>query len=183
VKQLLAVFLLAVAACGGNQAGAAPAVAETAAGAVPLTGRVVDRADVLTPEQELDLTSKLEALEKTTTDQVVVVTLPSLGEASIEETGLALARGWKLGRAEIDNGVLVIVAPNEKKVRVEVGYALEGLLTNQRAAQTIAVMLPKFRQGDLPAAIQAGTDDIVTFLQSDRKRPRYLSEERRKLAA
>lgn len=183
MKQLLAAFLLAVSACGGQQAGAAPAVAETAVGPISLTGRVVDQAGILTPEQEFDLTSKLEALEKATTDQVVVVTLSSLGSATIEETGLALGRGWKIGRPDTDNGVLVIVAPNERQVRVEVGYGLEGYLTNQRAAQTIQLMLKKFRQKDLAGGVLAGTDDIVGFLKADVRRPRYLNEQRRKMAA
>ena len=183
MKQLLAAFLLAVTACGGEQAGAEPAIAQTAVGSIALTGHVVDQAGVLTPEQEFDLTSKLEALEKTTTDQLIVVTLPSFGSATIEETGLALARGWKIGRADLDNGVLLIVAPNQKSVRVEVGYGLEGLLTDQRAAETVNIMLPKFRDGDIAGGLVAGTEDIVTFLRADAKRPRYLSEERKKLAA
>ena len=183
MKQLLAAFLLAASACGGQQPGAEPAIAQTGVGPIPLTGRVVDRADLLTPEQELGLTSKLEALEKATTDQVVVVTLPSLGTATIEETGLALGRGWRIGQAKLDNGVLLIVAPKEKKVRVEVGYGLEGLLTDRRAAKTVGVMLPKFRSGDLGGGVLAGTDDIVGLLQADAKRPRYRNEARKKFAA
>ena len=183
MKQALVALLLAVSACSGEKASVAPTVAETAVGAIPLTGRVVDRAEILSPEQEAGLTAKLQALEAATTDQVVVVTLPSLGTGTIEDTGLALGRGWKIGRAELDNGVLLIVAPNEKKARVEVGYGLEGLLTDRRAARTIEIMLAKFRDGDLGGGVLAGTDDIVGFLQADAKRPRYRNEQRKKLAA
>lgn len=183
MKLALAALLLAVAGCSGEQTAAAPAVAETAVGAIPLSGRVVDRADILTPSQESILTAKLEGLERATTDQLVVVTLPSLGQASIEETALALGRGWKVGQADTDNGVLLIVAPNERKVRVEVGYGLEGYLTDQRAAQTVRLMLPKFRQGDLSGAVLTGADDVVAFLEADARRPRYLNEQRRKMAA
>src|SRR5581483_5381968 len=90
-----------------------------------LTGRVVDDADLLSPADEQELTDELKALEDKSSDQVVVVTLPSLQGYAIEDYGYRLGRHWGIGTAKLNNGVLLIVAPNERKVRIEVGYGLE----------------------------------------------------------
>ncbi len=79
-----------------------------------------------------------------------------------------------IGQADKDNGVLLVVAPNEKKVRIAVGLGLEGLLTDQRSAQIVAHMLPHFRSGDQAGAIDIGVREIDTVLRSDRRRPQYL---------
>ena len=94
-----------------------------------LSGRVVDEANVLDRATRTALAQKLADLEAKTTDQLVVVTLKSLQETSIEDFGVQLGRHWRIGQQGKNNGALLIVAPNERKVRIEVGYGLEGTLT------------------------------------------------------
>ena len=183
MKVVLAALLLFTAACGEKPSDVYPAVADTAAGEVRLTGRVVDGANLLSTEKKLALSSKLASLEAASSDQLVVVTLPTLNGAKIEDVSLGLGRKWKVGHADKDNGVLLVVAPNERQVRIEVGYGLEGLLTDDRAGTIVREMLPKFRAGDLPAGIELGVDRIQSILLSDPVRPRYLNEVRRKAAA
>jgi uncharacterized protein len=144
---------------------------------------VVDAANILDAPTELALTSQLQALERATTDQMVIVTLPTLGAKTIEQAGLELGRGWRTGQASIDNGVLLVVAPSEHKVRIEVGYGLEGLLTDVRAGEIVRHMIPKFQAGDMTGAVQTGSSEIRAILLADRMRPRYRSEARRKAAA
>ena len=105
-------------------AGLTPAMAQTPLAFPPLEGRVVDGARLLSPAKEQELTTKLEALERDTTDQVVVVTVESLQGHEIEDYGYQLGRAWGIGRQDKDNGVLLLIAPDEKKVRIEVGYGL-----------------------------------------------------------
>ena len=95
-----------------------------------LTGRVVDDAHVLTDQTKGDLDQKLAALEAKTSRQLVVVTLPSLQGYEISDYGYQLGRAWGIGQAKLNNGVLFIIAPNEHKVRIEVGYGLEPVLTD-----------------------------------------------------
>ena len=133
-----------------------------------LTGRVVDDAQLLSPEQEQALTGKLAALEQQTGDQLVVVTLPSLQDQEIEDFGYQLGRHWGIGQKENDGGALLIVAPNERKVRIEVGYGLEGVLTDAYSSLIIRNdILPAFRQGDYAAGIIAGTDAVIAQLTAD----------------
>ncbi len=133
-----------------------------------LTGRVVDDAQLLTPAQEQALTGKLATLEQQTGDQLVVVTLPSLQDQEIEDFGYQLGRHWGIGQKENDGGALLIVAPNERKVRIEVGYGLEGVLTDAYSSLIIRNdILPAFRQGDYAAGIIAGTDSIIAQLTAD----------------
>lgn len=133
-----------------------------------LTGRVVDDAQLLTPEQEQALTGKLATLEQQTGDQLVVVTLPSLQDQEIEDFGYQLGRAWGIGQKENDGGALLIVAPNERKVRIEVGYGLEGVLTDAYSSMIIRDdILPAFRTGDYAAGIIAGTDAIIAQLTAD----------------
>ena len=106
----------------------------------------MDEANLLAPAVEARLDADLARLEGRTSDQLVVVTLPSLKGRSIEQVGLALGNGWAIGQAELNNGVLLIIAPSERKVRIEVGCGLEGLLTDERAASIIAApLLPLLR--------------------------------------
>src|SRR4029079_2511486 len=95
-----------------------------------LTGRVVDEANILDTATEIDIEPKLEELEKKTSTQFVVVTLRSLRGRTIEEYGYQLGRAWGIGQKNTNNGVLLIVAPNERKARIEVGYGLEGTMTD-----------------------------------------------------
>lgn len=133
-----------------------------------LTGRVVDNANLLSEAQEQELVAALEALESKSTDQVVVVTLPSLQGYEIEEFGYRLGRHWGIGQKDKDNGVLLIVAPNERKVRIEVGRGLEPILTDALSKLIIEnAILPQFRRGDFPAGIAAGAQDIVAVLTGD----------------
>lgn len=144
------------------------AVARAAPNFPALTGRVVDAADLLSVEDERALSIDLEALEEKTSDQLVVVTLPSLQGYTIEEFGYQLGRAWGIGQAGKDNGVLLIVAPNERKVRIEVGYGLEGRLTDALTKVIIEnAILPRFRAGDFAGGIRAGVRDIVTVLSGD----------------
>src|ERR1700744_2367745 len=96
----------------------------------PLTGRVVDDAHVLSPEVQAQLTQKLTDLEQRTSRQLVVVTLPSLQGYEIEDYGYQLGRAWGIGQKKLNNGALFIIAPKEHRVRIEVGYGLEGVLTD-----------------------------------------------------
>ncbi|HJV40120.1 TPM domain-containing protein [Caulobacter sp.] len=131
----------------------------------PLTGRVVDQAQVLSPDVERDLTTKLEDLETTTGRQLVVATVPSLQGYPIEDYGYQLGRTWGIGEKDKDTGVILLVAPNERKVRIEVGYGLEPVLTDALSSVIIqSAILPKFRDGDLSGGIVAGTDALVEQL-------------------
>ena len=133
-----------------------------------LTGRVVDNAGLLNAEQVRKLTIDLEALETKSTDQVVVVTLPSLQGFPIEEFGYKLGRHWGIGQEGKDNGVLLIIAPTERKVRIEVGRGLEPLLTDALTKLIIENgILPRFKSGDFPGGIRAGVRDIVAVLTGD----------------
>ena len=131
----------------------------------PLTGRVVDDAGVLSSDTQQRLTALLAEHEQQTGNQVVVVTLKSLEGTSIEDYGYQLGRAWGIGKKGKDNGVLVIVAPNEHKTRIEVGYGLEGTLTDAQSALIIQdVMLPFFRKGDYDSGVLAGTVDVLRAL-------------------
>jgi uncharacterized protein len=146
-----------------------------AAAKVPLpalTGRVVDDAHVLSRPAQGRLTRRLADLESKTSDQLVVVTLPSLGDVPIEAVGLRLGNGWAIGRKGLDNGALLIVAPHDRKVRIEVGCGLEGLLTDARAAAIIQQkLIPLFRTGNYDGAAEAGVAAIADILESDKRRP------------
>ncbi|HEX4198606.1 MAG TPA: TPM domain-containing protein [Caulobacteraceae bacterium] len=134
----------------------------------PLTGRVVDDAHVLSAQTQADLTAKLAALEQKTGDQLVVVTLPSLQGYEIEDYGYQLGRAWGLGQKGKDNGAILIVAPTEHKVRVEVGYGLEPVLTDALSSVIIQEqILPKFRSGDVDGGVAAGTNAIISQLGLD----------------
>jgi len=133
-----------------------------------LTGRVVDEANILDAAQRAALTQKLADLEAKSTDQVVVVTLKSLQGTSIEDYGYQLGRHWQIGQKDKNNGVLLIVAPNERKVRIEVGYGLEGTLTDLVSNFIIQnSILPRFRANDYPGGITRGVDDIIQVLTGD----------------
>jgi uncharacterized protein len=145
-----------------------------------LTSRVVDEAGILDAKTRQELTAKLAALEAKTTDQLVVVTLKSLGGRSIEDYGVRLGRTWKIGQKGKNNGVLLIVAPNERKVRIEVGYGLEGTLTDAISKFIIEnSIIPRFRAGDFPGGIRRGADDIIQVLSGEGEQFRQLAAARR----
>ena len=128
----------------------------------PLTGRVVDAAGILSAATRADLTQQLEAHERATGQQIVVATVPNLGGLPIEDYGFQLGRHWGIGRKEKDNGVLLIVASAEHKVRIEVGYGLEGDLTDALSSNIINTrIVPAFRKGDFAAMAAAVPDEMV----------------------
>jgi uncharacterized protein len=140
-----------------------------------LTGRVVDNANLLDPTQEAALTQKLAAVEQASSRQLVVATVPDLQGYPIEDYGYRLGRAWGLGQAKANNGVVLLIAPKERRVRIEVGYGLEPILTD--ALSTLIIqnqILPRFKQGDMPGGIMAGVDAIIQQLQA----PPELAEQR-----
>lgn len=131
-----------------------------------LTGRVVDAANMLDPAQEAALTSKLEGLETTTGRQLVVATVPSLEGYDEQDYGYRLGRTWGIGSAERNDGAILLVAPNERRVRVEVGYGLEPVLTDALSSVIIQTqILPRFRAGDMAGGIVAGADALIEQLR------------------
>ncbi|MEO3433013.1 TPM domain-containing protein [Inquilinus sp. CAU 1745] len=130
-----------------------------------LNGRVVDEADILPADVEASLDGQLAAEEERTTNQVVVATVPSLQGVDIETFAVELFRAWQIGQTDADNGVLLLVAPEEREVRIEVGYGLEGALTDAVSSSIIRHrILPSFRDGDLSGGVQAGASAIISAL-------------------
>ncbi len=131
----------------------------------PLTGRVVDDAAVLDASTRDELTRMLAEHERATGEQVVVVTLDSLQGYPIEEYGYQLGRHWGIGQKGTNTGALLIVVPKEHKVRIEVGYGLEGMLTD--AASRVIIerdIVPNFRRGDFNAGVLAGATSMLRVL-------------------
>ena len=155
---MLARLLLALALALGVLAG--PAAADPS---FPrLTGRVVDAANVLPDDVEARLTQKLAALEAQSHRQLVVATLPSLQGYDIADYGYQLGRAWGIGDKQRNDGALLIVAPSERKVRIEVGYGLEGVLTDGFSSLIIGQQIvPRFKDGDIPGGVEAGVDAIA----------------------
>lgn len=142
----------------------------------PPLARVVDQANALSPGTRAQLDRLLEAHELKSSDQVVVVTLASLGGRDIAEIGLQLGRAWKLGTKQNSNGVLLIVAPAERKVRIEIGYGLEGSLPDGRAFQIVQQeILPRFKAGDLDAGVLKGTVAILASIEGTYVAPKKAS--------
>lgn len=143
----------------GAQAFAAPSFPQ-------LTGRVVDEAEILSPQAEAQLTQLSADIEKAASDQFVIVTLKSLQGYEIEEYGYQLGRTWKIGQKDVDNGILLIVAPNERKVRIEVGYGLEGNMPDMLANRIIREkIIPALKAGDMEGGILAGAQAIDETLK------------------
>lgn len=135
-----------------------------------LTGRVMDLAGILTADEHERLVAKLTAHERMTSNQLVIVTIPTLDGLSIEEYGYQLGRHWGIGTREHNNGVLLILALQERKVRIEVGYGLEGALPDAIAANIIQTrILPHFRQGNMAAGVNAGVSAILQAIQGEYK--------------
>lgn len=174
LRLLLASLLLLVA----TLVAAAPTYPE-------LTGRVVDQAGIIPEATRADLTQKLKALEDKSSIQLVVATVRSLDGGDVETYANGLFRFWKLGEAKKNNGVLFLVAPNERKTRIEVGYGLEGVLTDALSKVILATAVtPKFKAGDYGAGIERGVDGIIEVLSGDTAewvkktpRPATLSDE------
>jgi uncharacterized protein len=133
-----------------------------------LTGRIVDQANIIPSTTRTALEPKLADLEQKSGIQLVVATVPSLEGQDIETYGNELFRYWKLGEKTKNNGVLLLVAPNERRVRIEVGYGLEGTLTDALSKIIITnAIAPRFKAGDFGGGISRGVDDIITVLTTD----------------
>jgi uncharacterized protein len=133
-----------------------------------LSGRVVDQANIIKPETHTAIEQKLADLETKSGIQLVVATVTSLAGEEIESYANELFRDWKLGEKTKNNGVLLLVAPNERRVRIEVGYGLEGTLTDALSKVIITnAITPRFKAGDFSDGIARGVDDIITVLTTD----------------
>jgi uncharacterized protein len=175
--RLRVVFALALAAV----AVLLPPPARAAANFPALSGRVVDQAQVLSAGERAALDGKLADLESKSGIQLVVATVASLDGEEIEPYANALFRAWKLGEANKNNGVLFLIAPKEHRVRIEVGYGLEGTLTDATSSLIIAnAVAPRFKAGDYDGGVARGVDDIITVLTTDsadwQKKPELRAE-------
>jgi uncharacterized protein len=170
-KVLRLLLLLCLAAL------ALPAAAQTFP---PLTGRVVDGAKLLSPQQVQQLTDLSAQVEAASARQLVVATIPDLQGYAIEDYGYRLGRAWKIGQAEANNGIILLVAPKDRKVRIEVGYGLEPIMTDALSSVIInQTILPRFRDGDMAGGIVAGTQAIAEQM----KLPLEAAEQRARAAA
>jgi uncharacterized protein len=155
LRRLLLAFALATLAT-------APAVAQTFPA---LSGRVVDAANILSPETEAQLTARLEALETQSQRQLVVATVPDLEGYDVADYGYRLGREWGIGDKERNDGVLLLIAPNDRRMHIAVGYGLEPVLTDALSAQIIRnTITPHFRDGNFDAGVTAGVDAIAEQL-------------------
>ena len=131
-----------------------------------LTGRVTDAAGVLPAETVAALDARLKALEDTTGTQLVVATVPDLGGYEIDEYGYQLGRAWGIGQKGTNTGAILLIAPAQRKLRIEVGYGLEGVLTDAVSSRIIrGVIVPRIKAGDMAGGITAGADALITLLQ------------------
>ncbi len=158
---------------GARLVAAAAALLLTLVGALaltfpPLTGRIVDQANVISEDARRVIEPKLAELEAKSGIQLVVATINSLEGQEIEPYANGLFRTWQLGEKAKNNGVLLLVAPKERRVRIEVGYGLEGTLTDALAKVIITnAITPRFKTGDFSDGISRGVDDIITVLTTD----------------
>jgi len=133
-----------------------------------LTGRVTDNAQLLSVETRRQLSEQLKAHEEKTGNQVVVLTIPSLKGESIDGFAVRVFEDWKLGIKDKDNGVLIIVAPQDRRMRIEVGYGLEGVLTDLTAGRIIhQIMAPRFKAGDFDGGTTAGALAVIQVLEGE----------------
>ncbi len=133
-----------------------------------LTGRVNDYAGLLSEKQRENLEASLAELERATSAQVVVLTIPSLEGENLEEYSLRVAETWKLGQRDRDNGVLFLVATGDRQMRLEVGYGLEGTLTDATCRRILdGIVRPRFRAGDFPGGIDAGVNAVAAVIRGD----------------
>jgi len=136
--------------------------------------QINDEAHIFSQNERDELLNLVQNFEQNSTTQIAIVTLNSLGNRSIEELSLEIARGYKLGQKESDNGVLLLVAPNEKKVRIEVGYGLEGTLTDAVASQIInSVMIPEFKNGNMSEGVKKGVVAIIKVASGEEFRSKF----------
>jgi uncharacterized protein len=135
-----------------------------------LKGYVNDYAGIISPAAKEKLATRMEAIEASDSTQIAIVTVNSLEGIPIEDFGIQLAEKWKIGRAKKDNGVLFIVSKGDKKMRIEVGRGLEGVLTDLRAGRIIdTIVRPRFQSGDFDAGFLEGTEAIISACRGEFK--------------
>lgn len=129
-------------------------------------GRITDLANVIDPATETDLDGRLDQLEQKSSSEIAVVTVPSLDGMSVEDYAARLFKAWGVGQAKSDNGVLVLVAPNEREMRIEVGYGLEGILPDGLAGQIVRDdFIPRFRDNDYNGGIRDGVARVIDVVE------------------
>jgi uncharacterized protein len=135
----------------------------------PLSGRVVDQTGTLSSSDIASLTQTLRDLETRKGSQVAVLIVPTTAPETIEQYSIRAAEAWKIGRKKIDDGALLVVAKNDRKLRIEAGYGLEGSLTDATASRIIdEIIVPKFRSGDFAGGISAGVERIVAVIDGEK---------------
>lgn len=133
-----------------------------------LTGRIVDNADLLGDQQKANLEKILSDFEQKSSDQIVVATIKSLNGENLEEYANLLFRHWELGQAEENNGILLLIAQQDRKLRIEVGYGLEGTMTDAASKLVIdQIIVPRFRNGEFGEGMLDGVQSIITVLSGD----------------
>ncbi|KAA9020897.1 TPM domain-containing protein [Sphingobium limneticum] len=161
VRSAILMGLMLLGGCGAD--------AQAPKAAMELTGRVVDQANLIDDGLESQLTARLLRLERETGVQMVIATTPSLGGRTIKAYGLDLANAWGVGSKARNDGLVLLVAPVERKVRIEVGYGLEAGMTNALCDEIIQrSIVPHFRTGDMPGGILTGTDAIISAIAKQR---------------
>lgn len=134
----------------------------------PLDNRVVDLAGLLSEGEKSLLSSQLQALEESKGSQLVVLTIGTTEPETIEQFSIRIVDQWKLGRADVDDGVLLVIAKNDRKVRIEVGYGLEGAIPDIYAKRIISnIIIPHFRDGDYPLGIEEGVEAIISLVEEE----------------
>ncbi len=153
-KALVAVLMLGLASTAGAEV-AIP----------PLTGRVVDQAATLTNEQKATLQQTLQAFEAKKGSQIDALIVPTTEPETIEQYALRVAQQWKVGRKKVDDGAVLVVAKNDRTVRIEIGYGLEGVLTDVTRKRNISeLIVPRFKEGEFYAGFTSGVDPIIRVI-------------------
>jgi uncharacterized protein len=133
-----------------------------------LTARVTDQTDTLSASQRAALDTRLKELEQRKGAQLAVLIVPSTQPETIEQFGIRVAEAWKLGRKGIDDGLILIVAKNDRKLRIEVGYGLEGVVPDAIAKRIIdEIIVPRFRAGDFAGGIEAGMNQLIRLVEGE----------------
>ncbi|MCW8984100.1 MAG: TPM domain-containing protein, partial [Thermoanaerobaculales bacterium] len=133
-----------------------------------LAGRVNDQANLLDDGVESQLEERLRLLEEETGAQVAVLTIPSLEGDPLEDFSIRVVETWKLGRADADDGVLILIARDERRMRIEVGYGLEGVLTDAQSGRIIdGLMAPRFREGDFDGGVSAAVEAVSSAIRGE----------------
>ena len=159
-------FVLALVLCFAQLSSNGPASADVAV--PPLSGRVVDQTGTLSAGDAAALTQRLKDLETRKGSQVAVLIVPTTQPETIEQFSIRVAEAWKIGRRKIDDGALLVIAKDDRKLRIEVGYGLEGALTDVTARRIIdEIITPRFRTGDFAGGISSGVDRIIRVVDGE----------------